>query len=146
MPYTVLAWQRAKRRKEVILTHPDQFISPELWSAIKQTVAVLTEAETLNVDNELPGWFFELRDQLTQMIVATSFPVEPFPVSEHFCYLLDMYVAGAALQENVADGTKLVIDWARQALRTTAEMGIKPKRDGKECVWLVIHAMPDGGK
>lgn len=121
-------------------TPPDQFISPEQWSAIKATVGALTEAEIHNEDHDLPGWFFELRDQLTQLMVATSDPVEPFAVSEHFCYLLDMFVAGSTLQSEIAEGSQLVIDWALQTLMSAATMGIMPNKDGQECIWLVVKS------
>lgn len=125
------------------MAKPDQFISPEQWGAIKNTVAVLNEAEA-DGGTDLADWFYELRDQLTQLVISTSEPIRPFKVSGHFCYLLDMYVAGATLQEDVAEGSQLVVDWALQTLMAAASMGVLPKKDNDDAIWLVVHATNEG--
>ena len=125
------------------MTAPDQFISPDQWGALKATVSALTEAEIDNDVHELPEWFFELRDQLTQLMVATTYPVQPFAVSEHFCFLLDMFIAGSTLQSEIADGSQLVIEWARQTLEAAATMDIWPIRHGERCIWLVVKSVEE---
>ena len=119
---------------------PDQFISPDQWSSIKSTVAALNEAE-VSGDSDLADWFYELRDQLTQLLVATTEPVEPFAVTEHFAYLLDMFVAGSTLQSEIAEGSQLVVNWAIQTLMSCAALDILPKQGGEKSIWLVVHAM-----
>lgn len=117
----------------------DQAISPEQWDAIKATVSTLSGAEAEQAD--IPDWFFGLRDKLSDLVVAATPPVQPFEVSEHFCYLLDMYVAGASLQEEIGGGTQQVLDWAEDTLRNAAMMGINPNKDGDKSIWLVVHPM-----
>lgn len=115
-----------------------QFISPEQWSGIKDTIGILNTAEA-NGGTDLADWFFDLRDHLQALMVATSEPVQPFEVSEHFCYLLDMYVAGSELQSDVGGGSQLVINWARQTLASAAAMDIAPIKNGDRSIWLVVH-------
>ncbi|MEI7780338.1 MAG: hypothetical protein WCJ18_00260 [Planctomycetota bacterium] len=122
------------------MTAPDQFISPEQWGAVKATVSMLNSAE-LQEDVDLPEWFYEFRDKLTELIVATTDPIAPFELSEHFAYLLDMYVAGSTLQSEVADGSQLVVLWAQETLSRMATMGIKPHKDGQKSIWLVVKAL-----
>lgn len=117
-----------------------QFISPDQWSGIKNTVSALNEAEAAG-NTDLADWFWELRDSLSELVIAASDPVKPFEVSEHFCYLLDMYVAGSLIQSSVGEGSRLVIDWARQTLESAAAFGINPRQGGTESIWLVVHAM-----
>ena len=124
---------------------PDQFISPDQWSGIKNTVAALNAAE-VDKDVDLPEWFYELRDHLTTLLVCTTTPVEPFAVTEHFAYLLDMFIAGAACQEEVAEGSQLVVEWATQTLISCAAMGIMPRKDSARAIWLVVHAMDEENK
>ena len=126
------------------MTAPDQFISPEQWAAVKATVNMLNSAEIS--DTDLPDWFYEFRDKLTQLIVATTNPVEPFELSEHFAWLLDMYVAGSLLQSEVADGSQLVVLWAQETLARMDTMGIKPNKDGQKSIWLVVKAMPENSQ
>ena len=117
-----------------------QVISPDQWSSIKHTINALNEAEA-NGETDLTDWFWELRDKLSELVVAATDPVKPFEVSEHFCYLLDMYVAGSTLQSNIGDGSRLVIEWAQQTLESAAAMGINPCQGGTEAIWLVVQAM-----
>lgn len=119
----------------------EQAISPEQWDAIKATVSLLNAAEAEQAD--LPDWFFGFRDKLSELVVAATPPIRPVEVSEHFCYLLDMYIAGASLQEAdaIGGGTQEVLNWAAQTLRSAALMGIEPVRDGSKSVWLVVQPM-----
>lgn len=117
---------------------PNQFISPEQWGALQGTVSLFNQVEVLNTDGELPQWLFELRDQLQQLVVAATEPIQPFKVSQHFLYLLDLYLAGAVTQDEVADGTQLVLEWCRQTLESAERMGLRPKQDGDQAIYLVI--------
>lgn len=117
----------------------DQAISPEQWDAIKATVILLNGAEAQQAD--LPDWFFGFRDQLSELVVAATPPIKAFEVTEHFCYLLDMYVAGASLQDVIGDGTQEVLKWAAQTLRNASLMGIQPNQNGDKSVWLVVHPL-----
>ena len=125
---------------------PDQMISPEQWAAIKGTVAALSAIEVSDpAPEELPGWFFDFRDHLRRLVVAATEPVEAFEFTEHFAYLLDMYVAGSSLQEEVADGSRLVIEWCQAALEASGALGISPKQDSTKSIWLVVHAFDEEG-
>lgn len=119
--------------------HGDQAISPEQWNAIKATVSLLNGAEAQQAD--LPDWFFGFRDALSELVVAATPPIKPFEVSEHFCYLLDMYIAGSTLQDDIGGGTQQVLLWAAQTLRAAKAMGIQPKQNGDKSIWLVTHPM-----
>lgn len=102
-------------------------------------MTLLNGAEVEQAD--LPDWFFGFRDKLSELVVAATPPVKPFEVSEHFCYLLDMYLAGATLQSEVGGGTQEVLNWAAQTLRSANAMGIHPNRGGDKSIWLVIHPL-----
>jgi len=119
------------------------FLSPEQWGAVKGTITVLNTAEANDTDGELPTWQFELRDHLQQLVVTTTHPVQPFGVSEHFLYLLDLYVAGAATQTDISDGTRLFLDWCATTLHSAAELGLVPAKDGEQTVWLVIRDLDE---
>lgn len=102
---------------------------------------LLNEAEAEQAD--LPDWFFGFRDKLSELVVAATPPIQPLQISEHFCYLLDMYIAGASLQEveAIGGGTQEVLNWAAQTLSCAAAMGIQPRQNGDKSVWLVVHPM-----
>jgi hypothetical protein len=121
-----------------------QFISPDQWQAVKNTVSALDGSEAN--DGPLPDWWPAFRDQLNRMIVCSTDPVEPYQVTEDFLWMLRQYLDGSSNQEQLGTGTQLVIEWAQGTLESAAALDLHPVKGGDGSVWVVMANMERNGK
>lgn len=119
------------------MDQPQQLISGEQWDSLKKVVSMLNASEA-QTDAPLPPEWRDLTDHWQRLIVASTGDVQPFPVTEHFLSLLKMFIDGAEEQDDVAGGSRLVLEWAQGCVDAAAEFGLSPVRDSDKKVWIVI--------
>ena len=118
-----------------------QYISNAQWNAIKATVSALNESEAAS-GLPLPDEWRDLADHWQKLLVQSTGKVEPFAVTEHFLWLLQVFLDGAQEQDTVAEGSRLVMDWAQEAIATGASFGLEPTQDSDKTIWLVMGVNP----
>lgn len=118
---------------------PIQGISPVQWEGIKNTVAALEEASA-HTEEPIPEEWADLVSHWRRLLVAASGNVQPFPVTEHFLSLLQMYLDGAP-----DDGTQLgtatieVMRWAQTTIDVAAaQFDLQPQAGSGKCCWIVV--------
>lgn len=116
-----------------------QFISPGQWQAVKNTVSALDASEAN--EGGLPDWWGEFRDQLSTLLVSSTYPVQPFAVTGHFLWLLERYVEGSKDQDELGQGTRLALEWAQGTIDSAAQLDQHPEKNGERTVWVVMQSV-----
>jgi hypothetical protein len=142
--WDLLALGQQQLQESRLFVSGPQFISPDQWQAVKNTVSALDGSEAN--DGPLPDWWPAFRDQLNRMIVCSTHPVEPYQVTEDFLWMLRQYLDGSNDQEQLGTGTRLVIEWAQGTLESAAALELQPVKGGDGSVWVVMANMERNDK